>query len=221
MALITTGLRHIPQRLGSSLVIVVGIAGVVAVLIPVLAMYMGFRTTIRGDGRSDRAIVLTRDALTEYDSGLSREAVAVIADAPGVRHDAQGVPIVSAEVVLAAPVARRRDHSDVNVTLRGVGGEYLALRPELHLVAGRMFLPGSQELLAGAAARAQFEGVEIGSQVRLQDGDWTGAEIPRGPAEFHPSPGERCQTVRLRFPGAGIPRERIRFRQPDVAPRGV
>src|SRR6185312_14122641 len=76
--LTTTGLRHIPHRLGSSLVIVVGIAGVVAVLLPVLAMYVGFRNTIRGDGRPDRAIVLSHDATTEYDSGLPRDSVAVI-----------------------------------------------------------------------------------------------------------------------------------------------
>src|SRR6185312_987359 len=179
--LTTTGLRHIPHRLGSSLVIVVGIAGVVAVLIPVLAMYVGFRSTIRGDGRPDRAIVLSHEATTEYDSGLSRESVAVIADAPGVRHDAQGAPMVSAEVVLAAPVARKRDHSDVNVTLRGVGGQYFAMRPELKLVAGRMLRPGNQELLVGAAARSQFEGLEIGDQVRLQDGDWKVVGVFAGP----------------------------------------
>jgi len=154
-------------------VIVIGIAGVVAVLIPVLAMYVGFRATIRADGRADRAIVLSRDATTESESSLSRDSVGIVSNAAGVRHDAQGRPLVSTEVVLAAPVARRRDHSDVSVTLRGVGPEYFAVRPELKLVAGRGFRPGTQELLVGAAARSQFEGLEIGDRVRLQDGDWT------------------------------------------------
>jgi putative ABC transport system permease protein len=172
-ALTANGVRHIPQRLGSSLVIVVGIAGVVAVLIPVLAMYVGFGATIKGDGRSDRAIVLSREATTEYESGLSLDTVANIVNVAGARRDARGEPMVSAEVVLAAPVSRKRDHSDVNVTLRGVGAQYFAMRPELKLVAGRMFRSGTQELLVGVAARSQFEGLEIGDRVRLQDGDWT------------------------------------------------
>lgn len=166
-------LRDIPRRLGNSLVIVVGIAGVVMVLIPVLAMYLGFRATLQGDGQPDRAIVLSREATTEYDSALSRDMVADIARAPGVRHDARANPIVSAEVVLDAPVSRRHDHSDVNVTLRGVGPEYFNLRPELKLVAGRMFRTGTQELLVGVAAQGQFAGLQVGDRVRLPQGDWT------------------------------------------------
>jgi putative ABC transport system permease protein len=91
----------------------------------------------------------------------------------GIKHDAHDKPISSAEVILVAPVARKRDKSDVNVTMRGVGEQYFVMRPELKLLSGRMFRAGNQELLAGASARGQFEGLEIGNQVRLQDGDWT------------------------------------------------
>lgn len=172
-AVTAMNLRSIPRRLGNSLVIVVGIAGVVAVLISVLAMSMGFRATLKGDGRADRAIVLSRDATTEYGSGLSRESVAAVTNGSGIKHDAHDRPIASAEVVLVAPVARKRDQSDVNITLRGVGEQYFVMRPELKLVSGRMFRAGNQEMLVGAAARGQFAGLELGNQIRLQDGDWT------------------------------------------------
>jgi len=76
-------------------------------------------------------------------------------------------------VILVAPVARKRDQSDVNVTLRGVGEQYFVMRPELKLVSGRMFRAGTQELLVGAAAGGQFAGLTIGNSLRLQDGDWT------------------------------------------------
>ncbi|MEJ0009024.1 MAG: ABC transporter permease [Steroidobacteraceae bacterium] len=166
-------LRSVPRRLGNSLVIIVGIAGVVAVLLCVLTMYVNFRRTIDADGSSNRAIVVSRSGATESESGLSREHIADVIDAAGIRHDVHDRPLVSAEVILSAPVARKRDNSDVNVTLRGVGEQYFAVRPELKLVSGRMVHPGTQELLAGEAARRQFSGLEIGNQVRLQGGDWT------------------------------------------------
>src|ERR1700733_14369017 len=172
-ALTAMNLRSIPQRLGNSMVIVVGVAGVVAVLISVLAMSLGFRTTIEGDGRADRMIVFSRGANAENESGLSRENVAAVMNAAGIRRDARNQPVASAELILVAPVARKRDNSDVYVTLRGVGPQYFVLRPELKLVSGRLFRPGNQELLVGASASAQFAGLEIGSQIRLQDGDWT------------------------------------------------
>jgi putative ABC transport system permease protein len=172
-AITAANLRNVPQRLGNSLVIVIGIAGIVGVLIPVIAMSIGFRSTIVGDARSDRAIVLSRIATDEEISSLSRDQFARIANAPEVRHDARDRPIASGEVVLQAPVSRKRDHSDVSLTLRGVGEQYFALRPELKLVAGRMYESGKQELVVGAAALLQFEGLTIGDSVRLQDGDWT------------------------------------------------
>jgi putative ABC transport system permease protein len=173
LALTGMNLRSIPRRLGNALVVVVGIAGVVAVLISVLAMSLGFAATLKGDARADRAIILSRGATTEYESSLSRENVAAVTNASGIRHDQRDRPVVSAEVILVAPVARKRDRSDVNATLRGVSEQYFVMRPELKLVSGRMFHAGNQELLVGAAAQKQFAGLEIGDRLRLQDGDWT------------------------------------------------
>jgi putative ABC transport system permease protein len=166
-------LRSIPQRLGNALVIVVGIAGVVAVLLAVLTMHVNFRQTINADGSADRAIVLAKNATIEYDSDLSLENIAAVTDAAGIKHDGRNRGLVSAEIIMTAPVARKRDRSDVNATLRGVGEQYFAIRPELRLVAGRMLHPGTQELMVGEAAQNQFAGLEIGNQLRLPGGDWT------------------------------------------------
>lgn len=172
LAITAMNLRNVPRRLGNSLVIVIGIAGAVGVFIPIVAMSMSFRATIKGDGNASRAIVLTQRATTEADSSLSRDEVAMIADYPQVSRDARGRPMASGEVVLVAPVSRKRNRSDVNVTLRGVGEQYFAMRPELKLRAGRMFESGKQELVVGAGAVSQFDGLEIGENLRLQDGDW-------------------------------------------------
>jgi putative ABC transport system permease protein len=46
------------------------------------------------------------------------------------------------------------------------------LRPELKLVSGRMFRPGTNELVVGTAAQAQFENLDIGDKVIMPDGEW-------------------------------------------------
>lgn len=165
-------LRSVPHRSGSSLVIVIGIAGVVAVLISVLAMSTGFERTIRGDARADRAIVLIQGADSESSSSLTRANIATVQAAPGIKGDENGRPLVSAEALLVAPVARKHNDADAYITLRGVGDHYFSVRPELALVAGRMFAPGLREVIVGEAAQTQFAGLEIGGVLRLHDGDW-------------------------------------------------
>ncbi len=172
LAVTAMNLRNVPRRLGNSLVIVIGIAGAVGVFIPIVAMSMSFRATIKGDGNDARAIVLTHRATAESDSSLARDEVAMIVDYAQVSRDSRGRPVASGEVVLVAPVSRKRDQSDVNVTLRGVGEQYFAMRPELKLRSGRMFESGKQELVVGAGAVSQFDGLGVGENLRLQDGDW-------------------------------------------------
>jgi putative ABC transport system permease protein len=172
LAAIGFSLRSIPRRPGNALVIVIGIAAVVAVLISVLALSSGFTRTIRGGARVDRVLVLGSNADAESSSALSRAAVASIGSVAGLAKDASGTALVSAEVVLVAPVSRR-DGTDAYITLRGVGREAFGVRPELRIVSGRMFEPGLRELIVGRTAQQQFVGLIEGSRLRLHDGDWS------------------------------------------------
>jgi putative ABC transport system permease protein len=173
VAVTMMGLRTIPDRAGASLVIVIGMALVVAVTISILSMSAGFMRTVHNTGRTDRAIVLSHGAQYEFASALSRDNVLTIADAPGIRTTRDAKPIVSAEYLLAVLVTKKSDGLDAYVSLRGVGAEASALRPEIKLVSGRMFQPARHELIVGKSALAQFEGLEVGSQVPLPEGDWT------------------------------------------------
>lgn len=145
-------LRSVPQRLGASLVIAIGIAGVVAVM---LSMPMGLRKTISGTRRDDRAIVVRTETAQEMSSAMSRAQGTTIMDAPGVKKNAEGKPIASAETltVLDLPTA---DGSWANVMVRGVGSQALELRPELKIVQGQMFRPAVNELIIGSKTMTQF-----------------------------------------------------------------
>src|SRR5690349_20732991 len=112
--------RSLPQRVTTSLVIVIGIAGVVAVLVSVLAMSTGLIRTMENSGREDRAIVMRNGAMNEVSSALTRDTVRLVRDGAGIKHDAAGEPIVSAETMRAVYLNRIDDGSEVNVILRGV-----------------------------------------------------------------------------------------------------
>jgi putative ABC transport system permease protein len=173
VAVTSIGLRAIPQRLGASLVVVVGMGGVVAVTISILSLSTGYMRTIHNSGRADRVIVMSHNAQYEFGSSITRENALAIADAPGLRRAADGKPIVSAEALTSIVVTKRSNGLDFNMVLRGLGPEGLALRPEVKLISGRMYRPATHELIAGQSAQSEFEGLEIGDKVSLPDGDWT------------------------------------------------
>jgi putative ABC transport system permease protein len=180
-------LQTLPQRFGASSVIVIGIAGVVAVLVSVLAMGVGFQHTLADSGRADRVIILRGGSDVELNSNLTREDIDVIASAPGLVKDSLGKPALSNELVTVANVPKIDTGTDANVTLRGVGAKLLIVRPEIHLVSGRMFQPAVRELIAGAGAARQFRGLTAGSILRLRNADWTVTGVFTSNGDVHES----------------------------------
>lgn len=165
-------LATIPQRLGSALVIVGGIAGVVGVLVALLAIGEGFQAVLAEAGRLDVAIVLRKGASAELNSGLAREDTVLIAQAPGILRNSAGVPIASAEVVVVANLPKRSSGTDSNVEIRGVGPQVWELRDNVQIIAGRRFDTGKRELVVGKGALAEFAGLAVGRTVRLGQQDW-------------------------------------------------
>ncbi|MDA5194365.1 ABC transporter permease [Govanella unica] len=173
VALTRIGLSTLPERLGATMVIIVGIAGVVGVLIALLAMAEGFQATLRQAGEDDVAIVMRKGANAELSSSIDRSTVNVVRQAAGVLHDADDLPIASAEVVVVSNIPKRTTGSDANVELRGVGPEVWKLRPNARITAGRAFKPGLRELVVGQGALGQFSGLDIGSNLLLNNQLWT------------------------------------------------
>ena len=161
-AITMLGLRSIPDRLGPSLVIVVGLAGVVAVFTALLAMAEGFQSTLQSTGRDDIALVLRGGSSAELNSGLTRDQATLIKQAPGVSQDAGGHALASAEMIVIAEMMKAGEKTGSNITVRGVEPAAFALRPQLRIVEGRLFRPGLRELIVGRGVAQQFEGAKIG-----------------------------------------------------------
>jgi putative ABC transport system permease protein len=175
-ALAITGIniRSIPQRWTSSLVIVIGLAGVVAVFCALLAMAAGFTDTLKATGRTDAAIIMRGGSDAELNSGLDREQTDIIKQAGGIATGADGKPEASAEMMVIAELVRRDDqNSGANITLRGVEPTAFTLRPQLKIVAGRNFTPGLRELIVGSGVLRQFQGADIGRVLRMRGSQWT------------------------------------------------
>ncbi len=167
------GVSTLRQRLGASSVIIVGIAGVVGVLVALLAMGDGLQKTLKSTGDTETAIVLRGGATAELSSGVSREDATQIAQSAGILRDAEGKPIVSGELVVVANLPKKSTGTDANVEIRGVGPQVWALRPNVKIIEGRKFTPGLREMIVGKGARGQFAGLDTGSTINLNNQQWT------------------------------------------------
>jgi putative ABC transport system permease protein len=168
------GISTLRQRLGSVSVIVIGIAGVVGVLVALLAMADGYSQTLRKTGSADTAIVMRGSSAAEVMSVLDRDSVTLIPQAEGIAQDGKGRPLASAELVVAAnlPIKGGTPDDEGSVQLRGVGEQAWAVRPQLKIIQGRSFKPGMRELIVGTGAARQFAGLVPGQTVRLGNQAW-------------------------------------------------
>ncbi|HVS00265.1 MAG TPA: ABC transporter permease [Thermoanaerobaculia bacterium] len=170
-AVTALNLRTLGQRKGPSLAAVFGVAGVVAVFVAVLSIAEGFRHAMTASGSPDTALVLRSGSDSEMMSGLSRDATRIIAQAPGVMRTGDG-PASSSELFVVVDVPKRSTGTDANVPLRGVQPAAFTVRDEVKIVEGRAFRPGSNEILVGKAAAAEFAGLDLGARQRWGESEW-------------------------------------------------
>jgi len=171
LAVTLLNLRTVPQRLGSSAVAIVGIAGVVVVLVAVLSIAEGFQAVMQGTGSPDRALIMRSGADSEMTSGLGGPDVDVIKQAPGIVRDGQ-VLQASGELFVIIDLPKRSTGTDANVPMRGIEPVATTVRQEFSIVEGRMFEFGTNEVIAGRGATGQFAGLEVGNEIRLGQSTW-------------------------------------------------
>ncbi|HTH24772.1 MAG TPA: ABC transporter permease [Vicinamibacterales bacterium] len=171
LAVTMLNLRTIPQRLGSSGVAIVGIAGVVIVLVSVLSIAQGFAAAMEQTGSESRALVMRSGADSEMTSGLGATEVDLIKQAPGLRRDGQ-TAIASAELYVIIDIPKIGTDSPANVPMRGVQPQATAVRDEFSIIEGRMFRFGTNEVVVGRGAMVNFQGLTLGSTIVSGQNKW-------------------------------------------------
>ena len=164
--------RNLWVRRVTTLLTALGMALVAYVFATVLMMSEGIRAALVATGQPDNVIVLRKGAGAEINSGITRPQAAVLETLPGLARDTGGRPLISKEPVVLNSLPKRGSGKPSNVTLRGTGPAGLALRPQVRLVEGRMFRPGTAEIVAGRATAAGFAGTGLGESLRFAGREW-------------------------------------------------
>ena len=150
-----------------------GMALVVYVFATVLMLAAGLRATLVETGQPDNVVVIRRSAQSEVQSGVDRLQAGIVESLPDIVTGADGRRLMSKEPVVLINLPKRETGKPSNVTIRGVTPEGVALRPQVVLVEGRMFRPGTSEVVTGRAIATGFRGAAIGETVRFASRDWT------------------------------------------------
>ncbi len=150
-----------------------GLALVVFVFATVLMLDEGLRTTMVTTGEIDNVVLIRRSAETEVQSAVTRDQASVATSSAAVALWTDGQPMASKETVVLISLNKRGSDKPSNVIIRGAGPLGLTLRPQIKLTSGRMFRPGSSEIIAGASIARRFSGVDIGQTLRFGQREWT------------------------------------------------
>ena len=165
-------LRSLKLRWVSAAVAVLGIAGTVGVFIAMLSLAQGFKVTLVSSGSSQNAIVRRAGATGEMESVLTLDSVRIIQDAPGVMRNGNA-SLVSPEVVVIAAFPLKNGGTPANAQVRGVSPNVMEVRNNVHMVSGRFFQPGLNELVVGRNVAMSYAGFELGRTVQFGGGTWT------------------------------------------------
>jgi ABC-type lipoprotein release transport system permease subunit len=165
--------RNLWTRWVTTLLTAGGLALVVFVFATVLMLDAGLRQTLVATGEVDNVVAIRKGAGTEIQSGITRPQAAVIETHPAVATGVDGRPLVSKETVVLIALKKSGAEKPSNVVIRGVSSAGFTLRPQVRVTEGRLFRPGSTEIVVGGAIARRFEGTRVGERLHFAQRDWT------------------------------------------------
>jgi ABC-type antimicrobial peptide transport system permease subunit len=164
--------RNVAARKLTTALTAGGMALVVYVFATVLMLAAGLRQTLVATGQDDNVIVIRRSAQTEIQSGVDRYQAGIVESLPDIAIGEDGGRLISREPVVLINLPKRGSNKPSNVVIRGVTPQGLVLRPQVKLVEGRMFRPGTAEIITGRAIASGFQGAGVGETMRFASRDW-------------------------------------------------
>lgn len=165
--------RNLWTRKLTTLLTAGGMALVVFVFAAVLMLDAGLRQTLVSTGSHDNAVLLRPASQTEIQSAVYRDQASLLETLPEVARASDGSPLVSKETLVLVAIPKRGSDKPANLVVRGMPAVGVRLRPQVTVTDGRMFRPGSSEIVVGRAIAEGFDGTGIGEKLRFAGREWT------------------------------------------------
>lgn len=124
-------------------------------------------------GDPANAIVMSKGALSEIESSLSRDQTGVLAAQPEIVTLANHQAAAVREIALQLTLRKQEGGSLASLSLRGSSPDAVAVRPLVHIVQGRLWQPGTTEVIVGTQVAKQFPEARLSKTLRFGRREWT------------------------------------------------
>ena len=165
--------RNLLVRRATTLMTAFSITLTVAVFVVLMALAQGLQISLSATGQPLNVLIMREGAQSEATSSVTRDSLQVIKYLHGIAKTDKGEPWVSPEVIVLINLPRRGETQGSNVTIRGMGPDGPALRPEFKMVEGRFFRSGLREVIASKKIAGRFQNCGLADKVKFAKGYWT------------------------------------------------
>jgi putative ABC transport system permease protein len=170
---ISYNIRNLMVRRTTTLMTALGIALTVSVLMAIMALVEGLRTSLEAAGHPLHILVLRKGSTSELTSNFSRASYQDLKFKPGIARNGAGEPMASLEMVTVILLEDERGKEGMNVTLRGLLPIGIEMREGLRIIEGRAFEAGKRELLVGKGVAGRYPSARLGQKLQFGRGEWT------------------------------------------------
>ncbi len=166
-------LRNLKVRMTTTVMTAFSITLTVTVFVILMALAQGLQTSLTATGHPLNLLILREGSQSETQSSVQRDSLQVIRYLEGIAKTEKGEPWVSPELIVLINLPRRGQVQGSNVSIRGLGPEGFAMRPEFHLIEGRQFRPGLREVVVSKKIADRFQNCGLGEKLKFAKGYWT------------------------------------------------
>lgn len=169
---VSYNLRNLVVRKTTTVMTALGIGLTVAVLLAILALVGGLRTSLQSSGNPLQVLVLRKGGTAELSSVVTPANFQDMKFKSGIARTSSGQPMASLEMVTVIDLESVDAPQGINVTLRGITPLGIQMRDHIKLVSGRWFEAGRREVVVGESIGKRFPGARIGQRLHFGRGDW-------------------------------------------------